>query len=441
MLVNEDTLNEDVADKMYKKHVVITSRVHPGESQASFMVEGLINFLLSSHPEAEEARSKFVFKIIPMLNPDGVILGNYRASLLGVDLNRRWKRPSRFLHPEVYYAKQIVKYFDAKSKQPECDSGGVVFYCDFHGHSKKMDAFMYSCIDLTDNPQSHFNNMVIRTVPASIDRFIPIFNIRECKFATEREKENTARIVLFKELGLLSSHTLECTFFGSENLRHMKHSLSMFHAKETVAEINDTYGFVQGKPNIQLTLRHLSLIGEDLIKGLNFASKKRPLLNYWFRQPPKVMVEIANPFERERDEVDLTLLELEKGWLPVGKVHGDKYADMFSDQFNRQRREEEARLREETIDSTAAKRKMDAARKDAASKQLESARKIKAAQLRQERLERRRRNQSTLAQHSETDGSKSPRKQLLRCTTRNELAEQKDKTSPGDETMMSNEPS
>jgi murein tripeptide amidase MpaA len=54
------------------------------------MVEGLINYLLSDDLEAKEIREKFVIKIIPMLNPDGVILGNTRSSLMGVDLNRRW---------------------------------------------------------------------------------------------------------------------------------------------------------------------------------------------------------------------------------------------------------------------------------------------------------------------------------------------------------------
>ena len=37
----------------------------------------------------------FVFKVVPMLNPDGVIYGNNRCSLSGVDLNRQWKRPSK----------------------------------------------------------------------------------------------------------------------------------------------------------------------------------------------------------------------------------------------------------------------------------------------------------------------------------------------------------
>lgn len=160
-----------------------------------------------------------------MLNPDGVIFGNYRSSLLGVDLNRRWKKPSKYLHPEVYYAKQLIKYFDQKSKQPDCESGGVVFCADFHGHSKNMDAFMYSCIDFSEASSAIQNNMVIRACPAAVDRFIPIFNIRECKFALEKDKENTARIVLYKELGILASYTFEVTFFGSEFLRRMKHTL------------------------------------------------------------------------------------------------------------------------------------------------------------------------------------------------------------------------
>ncbi len=58
--------------------IIITGRIHPGESNASFIVEGILGFLVSNEPEAVKLRDKYVFKIIPMLNPDGVILGNYR---------------------------------------------------------------------------------------------------------------------------------------------------------------------------------------------------------------------------------------------------------------------------------------------------------------------------------------------------------------------------
>jgi murein tripeptide amidase MpaA len=56
--------------------MIITSRVHPGETQASFALEGIVKFLLSDHHKAQQLRQNYVFYIIPMLNPDGVIHGN-----------------------------------------------------------------------------------------------------------------------------------------------------------------------------------------------------------------------------------------------------------------------------------------------------------------------------------------------------------------------------
>ncbi|KAL2093489.1 hypothetical protein ACEWY4_010801 [Coilia grayii] len=55
--------------------VVLTARVHPGESNASWVMKGSLEFLCSSDPLAQSLREAFIFKIIPMLNPDGVING------------------------------------------------------------------------------------------------------------------------------------------------------------------------------------------------------------------------------------------------------------------------------------------------------------------------------------------------------------------------------
>jgi len=57
-------------------------------------MEGFIEFILSNAKEARHLRDIFVFKIVPMLNPDGVIVGNYRCSLAGLDLNRQYINPS-----------------------------------------------------------------------------------------------------------------------------------------------------------------------------------------------------------------------------------------------------------------------------------------------------------------------------------------------------------
>ncbi len=46
-------------------------------------MQGMIKFMISDDPDAVKLWDFYVFKFVPMLNPDGVILGNYRASLTG----------------------------------------------------------------------------------------------------------------------------------------------------------------------------------------------------------------------------------------------------------------------------------------------------------------------------------------------------------------------
>ena len=77
MDVDGDDLGNDFAPKKVKV-VFIMARVHPGETPSSFVIQGLLDFLVSSHDIAVSLRDHVVFKIIPMLNPDGVFLGNQR---------------------------------------------------------------------------------------------------------------------------------------------------------------------------------------------------------------------------------------------------------------------------------------------------------------------------------------------------------------------------
>ena len=61
-------------------------------------------------------RSVYVFKLVPMLNPDGVVVGNYRTSLAGVDLNRVYKNTRAELFPTVAHTKAVVDSLMAERK-------------------------------------------------------------------------------------------------------------------------------------------------------------------------------------------------------------------------------------------------------------------------------------------------------------------------------------
>jgi murein tripeptide amidase MpaA len=74
-----------------------------------------------------------------MLNPDGVVKGNYRFSAAGFDLNRKWKNCKENIQPEIYKIRELIRTLNKEKK--------VVMYIDIHGHSRKKNVFFYGCCE------------------------------------------------------------------------------------------------------------------------------------------------------------------------------------------------------------------------------------------------------------------------------------------------------
>ncbi|XP_068459917.1 cytosolic carboxypeptidase 2 isoform X2 [Clinocottus analis] len=186
-----------------KKAVVVTARVHPGETNGSWMMEGFLDFLLGDSEDAQLLRDTFVFKVVPMLNPDGVIVGNYRCSLAGRDLNRNYKTSLRDSFPCVWHTRNMVERLMAETD--------VFFYCDFHGHNRKNNVFMYGC----NNGSNASMKLYERVFPLMMSKNARNkFSFKSCKFRVQRSKEGTGRITMWR-LGIKNSYTMEATFGGS----------------------------------------------------------------------------------------------------------------------------------------------------------------------------------------------------------------------------------
>ncbi|MBI2300437.1 MAG: hypothetical protein HYU66_16100 [Armatimonadetes bacterium] len=102
------TLGDDSAP-----HAVwLMARQHAWETHTNWCLEGALRWLAS--PAAEALRRRCVFKILPLMDPDGVVHGKTRFNTHGYDLNRHWNATDpadpdlRRLRPEICAAKGAV---------------------------------------------------------------------------------------------------------------------------------------------------------------------------------------------------------------------------------------------------------------------------------------------------------------------------------------------
>eukprot|EP00750_Incisomonas_marina_P002953 INCI12785.2.p1 GENE.INCI12785.2~~INCI12785.2.p1 ORF type:complete len:1205 (-),score=194.42 INCI12785.2:252-3866(-) len=259
--------NWDIGDRRF---VLVTARQHPGEANSSWILEGFLRWAAGDSEEATLLRENVVLKIVPMLNPDGVVNGNYRMSLAGVDLNRNWRWPSQERHPTVFYTKALLRKLRGTKR--------LMLYLDLHGHSRKTDVFFYGGIrhwakirrkcrsngqvlDVVTAVSAEARSAAAQTAatgdteadqpdkergddvdagsddvrrelhpllfPNLLHQLNPAyFSFRKSRFAMSKTKRNTARVVARDLMNIVHSFTLESSFHAFND------GASIFKAKD-----------------------------------------------------------------------------------------------------------------------------------------------------------------------------------------------------------------
>lgn len=128
-------------EKRKKPSIWITARQHPGETMASWWMEGFLERLTDFlDPVTFKLRTLVNFFIIPNMNPDGSKRGHLRTNAIGVNLNREWGVSSMKNSPEVHLTTKAMRRY------------GVDFHLDVHGDEEVPYNFLMGFEGITKPP-------------------------------------------------------------------------------------------------------------------------------------------------------------------------------------------------------------------------------------------------------------------------------------------------
>ena len=202
-----------------KTYFLLSARVHPGEAPAQWMWDGLMDFLLSrDDPRARALRANFVFKVVPVLNPDGVARGHYRADTQGLNLNRFYDAPDPARHPTIWALRALAVQL---AQSPRV---ALRYFVDLHAHATKRGCFCYA--NALPGWQQQLDNLLFARLIATN---APHFDYSACIFSEKamesrdkngQSKEGCSRVGIYRATGLTHCITVECNYNSGRSVNH-----------------------------------------------------------------------------------------------------------------------------------------------------------------------------------------------------------------------------
>lgn len=247
-LINLQNKASHISNRL-KPIIFITARVHPGETPSSFLMNGIIRFLINKKdPRAEILRRAFVFKIIPIINVDGVSRGFYRYDTNSLNMNRHYVTPSMKIQPEIYAIKKIFLSYASQ--------GGIRYYFDLHAHASSRGLFLFG------NSLDYFYQIENLILPRFIELNSEDLIFSNCNFSEKSmkskergdkySKEGTGRVHFHKCCEITHCYTVEASYYRGiykNILKEIKPINFNFILKENQEEFIDNKLFINNNQN------------------------------------------------------------------------------------------------------------------------------------------------------------------------------------------------
>ena len=313
-LVDQELLNGEASNllkqeakrrltKGFKPIIIIISRIYPGEPCTSYITQGFINFIISNDPIAIELRSRFVFKVIPMFNVDGVILGNCKSCISGCNLDKSFSNPNRQLHSPVYNVKRIIKELKLKDKE-------VFAFLSIHGNSKKKSAFFRGPYF-----PLHIKQYVrVRIWGKLLADQTEIFRYPACRYQEDNTKKTRSHLIISKEYNITNSFAFECSSFAyfTKDRKTIEFNI------EDYEQLGKNLGYSLAEYMHLLMEEKISKIRRVIIKE----EREKMMVQYKLRDDRQELIKRFNGLEMEEAKtlVKTYLQNAKKVNKPVHKV-------------------------------------------------------------------------------------------------------------------------
>lgn len=155
--IGEQPIHYLVSNPDAKDVLLLVGRQHPPEVSGSFAMFSFVETLLADTELATRFRDRLKIIAIPLMNPDGVVGGNWRHNLGSTDLNRDW---GTFKQPETRLVGELLDKLDANGNR-------VRLFLDFHSTNRNL--FYTQDASEPTRPPEFFEAWFARAAPRITD--------------------------------------------------------------------------------------------------------------------------------------------------------------------------------------------------------------------------------------------------------------------------------
>ena len=215
---------------MHDKHIIfITARVHPGETPGTMIFNGILKALINiDNPINNILLENFIFKLIPIINVDGVSNGYFRLEQDGFNLNRCYLNPNQKINPENYAITKLFYFYSSKYK--------IRYYFDLHADMNTRGVYTFgNALKLfEEHVENVLFSFIFKINSPHVDFSHCIFTEKSMGSRTRNDmagKEATSRVQFYQKTGLIHTYTVESSYFkgifNKDNIENEKGNIYM----------------------------------------------------------------------------------------------------------------------------------------------------------------------------------------------------------------------